>query len=124
MDEIVKVLEEFYAELYNSKMPHQKNLGLEEQLDITTEEFEKVLKYMKPNKASGNDNISTDMIKERGEILLITLKMHVYKIFGLDRPVIVFRFFFYLCSHPSCLLCSCYLRNSNVYYMITSLYIL
>lgn len=80
-DEILTIVEEFYTDLYESKTKPERendnkttekiqNVGSEEQPDITMEEVQATIKDMKTNKATGDDDISIDMIREGGENLL------------------------------------------------------
>lgn len=72
-DEILHIVEDFYTDLYESKTPPEKedaetlkrkiqNIGSEDIPEINIEEVKATLEGMKNNKATGDDNISAEMI--------------------------------------------------------------
>lgn len=78
-EKILRTVEEFYGKLYQSKVRRSnthkinkiiKNMGSKELPDIVEEEIKKALRDMKRDKASGEDDITSDMIIEGGENLV------------------------------------------------------
>ena len=71
-NEIIKVVEDFYSELYHSDAQPQNETRNEttEIEAVTKEEIKKALKSMKRGKAPGEDGISVDLIKDAGEIAI------------------------------------------------------
>ena len=74
-DEIVTVAEEFYRDLYSSRdiQDNTEPRSSSEQIDIppvTTEEVKKALNEMQRGKAPGEDQITADLLKDGGQIVL------------------------------------------------------
>lgn len=82
-EEIIKIIENFYGELYESKTsrPQEEysrvitNVGSETIPEITISEIEDALNHMKNGKAPGNDGITCEMIKTGGHQLLETMRI-------------------------------------------------
>ncbi|XP_049267523.1 probable RNA-directed DNA polymerase from transposon BS [Rhipicephalus sanguineus] len=76
MDRIVEVAEEFYRDLYSSRDSQDDNVrssNIPEESDIPpvlTGEVKKALKGMQRGKAAGEDQITSDLLKDGGEIML------------------------------------------------------
>ena len=71
-DRMLKIAEEFYAELYASKTsvtPITTSVEYTEIPEITTSEVTFALNHMKRGKAPGDDDITTDLLKDAGEDL-------------------------------------------------------
>lgn len=81
-EEILKTVENFYRDLYNTKIPEPNNaeefqrnaqriinVGSEELPDIKLDEVNKALEHMKRNKSPGKDGVIVEFIKEGGEKL-------------------------------------------------------
>lgn len=79
--EILRVVKEFYEELYasvkqkppevnNQTMPVITNVGSEDMPEITIDEVEAALKEMKNNKAPGDDELPIEAVKKGGEVML------------------------------------------------------
>ena len=71
-DKMIKITEEFYAKLYASKTRvTSTDISVEytDIPDITTSEVAFALKHMKRGKAPGDDDITTDLLKDAGEDL-------------------------------------------------------
>ena len=71
-DRMLKIAEEFYAELYTSKTrvnPINTSVEYTEIPEITTSEVAFALNHMKRGKAPGDDDITTDLLKDAGEDL-------------------------------------------------------
>ena len=75
-DEIVTVSEEFYRDLYSSRDIQdntERRSSSSEQIDIrpvTTEEVKKALNAMQGGKSPGEDQITADLLKDGGLIVL------------------------------------------------------
>ena len=71
-DELIKITEEYYKNLYASKInvPQvNKSVDNSEIPDITVKEVEFALRHMKRGKAPGKDGITTDLLQFGGETL-------------------------------------------------------
>ena len=77
MDRIVYVAEEFYRDLYSSRDSQENNVGSsnsQEESDIPpilTGEVQKALKGIQRGEAAGEDQVTSDLLKDGGEIILI-----------------------------------------------------
>ena len=86
-EEIAKVVEEFYTELYTSYVsqlaPRTQinviNAGSEEIPEISTEEIRAALKKMKNGKCPGEDRITAEMLKHGGNALEKALQILLNK---------------------------------------------
>lgn len=78
--QILKVVEEFYEDLYKSKAENDTedkerkrvviNVNSEEIPSISREEIERALKETKHGKAAGDDDIVVEMLKDGGEVII------------------------------------------------------
>ena len=74
-NEIIKVVEDFYRDLYNSNEQPQieANAVTSDVPNITKEEIKRALKGMKRGKTPGEDGISIDLILDAGDIATVKL---------------------------------------------------
>ena len=74
-NEILKVVEDFYTDLYNSNdiTQTEMNIAIEDVPDITVDEIKMAIKSTKRGKTAGEDGISIDLIKDAGEIASVKL---------------------------------------------------
>ena len=74
-NEIIKVVEDFYTNLYSANDFSQTEINTEfrDIPIITANEVRKALKSMKRGKAPGEDGISIDLIKDAGDIAIVKL---------------------------------------------------
>ncbi len=78
MDEVVKISEKFYSDLY-SDTNEQEEEGRERETayvevpSITKDEVRNALKGMSMGKATGEDGLTTDLIKDAGNTVISKL---------------------------------------------------
>uniref|UniRef100_A0A6G5ABZ6 Putative endonuclease-reverse transcriptase n=1 Tax=Rhipicephalus microplus TaxID=6941 RepID=A0A6G5ABZ6_RHIMP len=74
MVKIVKIAEEFYRDLYSSRDNHDFNTRTSSNPDDTPpvmkEEVRKALESMQRGKAAGEDHVTSDLLKDGGQIVL------------------------------------------------------
>uniref|UniRef100_A0A6G5AC50 Putative endonuclease-reverse transcriptase n=1 Tax=Rhipicephalus microplus TaxID=6941 RepID=A0A6G5AC50_RHIMP len=75
MDRIVKIAEEFYRDLYSSRDNHNLNTiktssNPDDTLPGMIEEVRKALEGMHRGKAAGEDRVTSDLLKDEGQIVL------------------------------------------------------
>uniref|UniRef100_A0A6G5A9S4 Putative endonuclease-reverse transcriptase n=1 Tax=Rhipicephalus microplus TaxID=6941 RepID=A0A6G5A9S4_RHIMP len=75
MDRIVKIAEEFYRDLYSSRDNHDLNTirtssNPDDTPPVMIEEVRKALESMQRGKAAGEDQVTSDLLKDGGQIVL------------------------------------------------------